>query len=84
MELTGIRLDAEGDLQIDVRRDVFAKMAENIMQGIAEGDVKTRSVNKVGSPRFLALRGSTTTGFPTPSTRRCTSSVLRRLSSFLE
>jgi hypothetical protein len=55
IELTGIRLDAEGELQLGVPRDVFARMAENIMEGVAEGDINTRSVNKVGSPRFLAL-----------------------------
>lgn len=71
IELTGIRLDAEGELRLAVPQDVFAEMAENIMTGIAEGDINTRSVNKVGSPRFVALIGELrdiAAGDPTAST----------------
>jgi hypothetical protein len=55
IDLTGVRLDEDGNVKISVPPDAFAQMAENIMTGIKEGDIDTRSVNRVGSPRFQVL-----------------------------
>jgi uncharacterized membrane protein YgcG len=55
IEITGVRLDQNGDVQINVPLAAFGQMAENIMSGIKEGDIDTRSVNRVGSPRFQVL-----------------------------
>ena len=55
IELTGLHMNEAGDICLSVSKDTFAKMADNIVSGIADGDINTRSVNSTNSPRYQLL-----------------------------
>ena len=55
MELTGFAMDDNGTVTKSVSDEVFAQMATVIVQGMLDGDLNTRSLNTVKSPRFLLL-----------------------------
>ncbi|WP_139342442.1 MULTISPECIES: hypothetical protein [Protofrankia] len=54
--LLGLKLDeVSGRLQMTVDARTFAKIAEVIANGIREGDLTTRTLNKTTSPRYESL-----------------------------
>lgn len=53
--LSGLTLDHVGNLSCDLPAPVVDAIAEVIVEGMAEGNITTRSVNTVSSPRFTAL-----------------------------
>lgn len=54
-EITGFRMDAKGKVSKSISKKTFNEMASVIVQGILDGDLNTRSLNTVKSPRFLQL-----------------------------
>jgi hypothetical protein len=55
IEITGFAMNDEGSLTKTVSQATFAKMATLIVQGMLDGDLNTRSLNTVRSPRFIML-----------------------------
>jgi hypothetical protein len=55
IELVGLALNTKGVLQCKLSAAKFAAVAEAIVHGMHTGDLTTRSVNSVKSPRFKAL-----------------------------
>lgn len=55
LALTGLCLDASGELKKEVSDDVMKTMATVIVQGMRDKSLDTRSLNKVSSPRFKQL-----------------------------
>ena len=55
IDLAGLKLDAAGRLSCKLNKKVFDAVAEVIVQGMVDGDINTRSVNTVTSPRFTEL-----------------------------
>ncbi len=77
IDLIGLNMDADGDVTHTLTSDVFAEMAELIMSGIAEGDINTRTIGRVTSPRYQKLISDLTTieeGAPAPAATLDTSS----------
>jgi hypothetical protein len=54
-ELTGFRMDKNGKLLKSITKPQFNQIASIIVEGMRTGDLTTRSLNKVTSPRFLRL-----------------------------
>lgn len=57
IEITGIGLDANGELDTVLTDAEFDAACVIIVQGLADGSVNTRTINTVGSPRFTQLMG---------------------------
>lgn len=57
IEFAGLQLGADGELVTSLPTRIFDAVARMIIQGMSDGDINTRSVNTVRSPRFLALMG---------------------------
>jgi len=55
LEITGFAMDDEGVLSKSITAQTFTKMAAVIVQGMMDGDLNTRSLNTVQSPRFIKL-----------------------------
>jgi hypothetical protein len=55
IDLTGLAVDNSGRVQISIDAEAFSRMAHNILEGIKDKDITTRSVNTVGTPRFKKL-----------------------------
>jgi hypothetical protein len=55
LAVTGFAMDQSGTLTKTVSDRTFAKMAAVIVRGMLDGDLNTRSLNTVRSPRFLGL-----------------------------
>ena len=55
IDITGFAMDDGGVLTKTVSKATFAKMATVIVQGMLDGDLNTRSLNTVRSPRFIML-----------------------------
>ena len=55
VEITGVRLDDNGELTMDIQPGVFMQMAEHIISGMAEKSLTARLLNTTDSPGFLAL-----------------------------
>jgi hypothetical protein len=56
-ELTGFRMDKNGRLLKSITKAQFNEIASIIVEGMLSGDLTTRSLNKVTSPRFGRLIG---------------------------
>ena len=54
-ELTGFRMDKNGKLLKSISKAQFTEIASIIVEGMRSGDLTTRSLNKVTSPRFGRL-----------------------------
>lgn len=54
-DLTGLRLDVNGELTMDIESTVFRQMADHIVSGMIEKSLTARSLNTTESPGFLAL-----------------------------
>ena len=54
-ELTGFRMDKNGKLLKSISKAQFIEIASIIVEGMRSGDLTTRSLNKVTSPRFGRL-----------------------------
>lgn len=54
-EITGLRMNEDGELEKSVSDKTFAEMATLIVTGMVDGNINTRSLNTVKSPRFLQL-----------------------------
>lgn len=54
-EITGFRMDAKGKISKSISKKTFNEMASVVVQGMLDGDLNTRSLNTVRSPRFLQL-----------------------------
>jgi len=54
-ELTGFRMDKNGRLLKSITKSQFNEIASIIVEGMRSGDLTTRSLNKVTSPRFGRL-----------------------------
>ncbi|MEX0972695.1 MAG: hypothetical protein WDZ46_05510 [Solirubrobacterales bacterium] len=54
-ELTGFRMDKNGKLLKSISKTQFTEIASIIVAGMRSGDLTTRSLNKVTSPRFGRL-----------------------------
>lgn len=57
LELTGFSMDENGSLKRSISAKVFREMATVIVRGMLDGELNTRSMNTVKSPRFLQLMG---------------------------
>ncbi len=55
LDLTGMRMNEDGEIKLKVSQTVFAEMARLIVSGIADGDINTRTIGTTTSPRFLKL-----------------------------
>jgi hypothetical protein len=55
ISLTGLRLEGDGQIAFSIPGEAFDGMAEIIVQGMHSGDISTRSVGTVKTPRFQAL-----------------------------
>jgi uncharacterized membrane protein YgcG len=55
LELTGFKMDEEGTLSKSISQAKFTKMASIIVEGMRTGNLNTRSLNTVRSPRFTLL-----------------------------
>jgi hypothetical protein len=55
LELTGLMMDQKGVVQKTISDDGLKAVATIIVQGIKAGDLNTRSLNTVRSPRFTRL-----------------------------
>ncbi len=53
--LTGILMDADGLVTKTVSDSDFKDMATIIVQGMLDGNINTRSLNSINSPRYLQL-----------------------------
>lgn len=54
-ELIGLRLESDGSLTMSVSAEVFDAMATTMVQGLVDGDLNTRSLNRKDAPRFQML-----------------------------
>lgn len=54
-EITGAELDSDGKLTTKLSAKQFDQIARLIVVGLHEGDITTRTINKVSSPRFTRL-----------------------------
>lgn len=57
LELTGFSMDKHGKLSKDITNAEFKKLATHIVTQMREGDLNTRTLNTVKSPRFTGLMG---------------------------
>jgi hypothetical protein len=57
LEITGFRMDAKGRVSKSISKKTFKEIATVIVRGMLDGDLTTRSLNTVKSPRFLQLMG---------------------------
>ena len=57
VELTGLSLEDDGKLTNPVPDSTFKDLATAIVEGMSEGNINTRSLNSVKSPRFTQLLG---------------------------
>jgi hypothetical protein len=57
LEITGFRMDAKGKVSKSISKKTFKEIATVIVRGMLDGDLTTRSLNTVRSPRFLQLMG---------------------------
>ncbi|WP_395690690.1 hypothetical protein [Nocardioides sp.] len=66
-DVTGIDLDANGNLDTVLTDDQFDATSELIVRGMQDGTINTRTINTVGSPRFTQLMSEirTAIGMPT-------------------
>lgn len=55
LELTGLSMDSDGMVTKAVSEEDFKEMATVIVQGMMDGNINTRSLNSVNSPRYLQL-----------------------------
>lgn len=55
LDLTGFKMDDEGKLSRKISKAYFNEMASIIVEGMRVGDLNTRSLNSVRSPRFRRL-----------------------------
>lgn len=55
LDLTGFKMDDEGKLTRKISKAYFDEMASIIVEGMRAGDLNTRSLNSVRSPRFRRL-----------------------------
>jgi uncharacterized membrane protein YgcG len=55
LELTGFKMDDDGNLKKSISQTKFNKMATIIVEGMRSGNLNTRSLNTVQSPRFTLL-----------------------------
>jgi hypothetical protein len=55
LDLTGFKMDDQGNLNRSVSKKKFDEMASVIVEGMRAGDLNTRSLNSVHSPRFRRL-----------------------------
>lgn len=55
LDLTGFKMDDQGNLTRSVSKKKFDEMASVIVGGMRAGDLNTRSLNSVHSPRFGRL-----------------------------
>jgi hypothetical protein len=55
LELTGFKMDDDGKLTRKISKTYFDEMASIIIDGMRAGDLSTRSLNSVHSPRFRRL-----------------------------
>jgi hypothetical protein len=55
LELTGFKMDEEGRLTKAISQTKFNEMATIIVEGMRSGNLNTRSLNTVQSPRFTML-----------------------------
>ena len=54
-DITGLKMDDKGKLTKAVSDDTFNEMATTIVRGMMEGNINTRALNSVSSPRFQQL-----------------------------
>lgn len=55
LDLTGFRMDKRGRISRSISKKAFNKVASTVVRGMQSGDLNTRSLNSVKSPRFVAL-----------------------------
>ncbi len=55
LELTGLAMDSDGQVTKTVFDEAFKEIATVIVQGMLEGNINTRSLNSVESPRYVQL-----------------------------
>jgi uncharacterized membrane protein YgcG len=55
VELTGLKLDDKGDISTALNKAQLKHVATVVVKGIKSGDLDTRSLNTVASPRFKQL-----------------------------
>lgn len=55
LELTGLGMDSGGQVTKTVSEETFKEIATVIVQGMLEGNINTRSLNSVESPRYVQL-----------------------------
>lgn len=70
-DITGLKMDDQGKLTKTVSNATFKEMATTIVRGMMDGNINTRALNSVKSPRFqhlmTELRNIATPG-PAPGT----------------
>lgn len=54
-DLVGLQLEPDGSLTMSVSAEVFEAMATTMVQGLVDGDLNTRSLNRKDAPRFQML-----------------------------
>ncbi|HEY6729468.1 MAG TPA: hypothetical protein VI039_00385 [Solirubrobacterales bacterium] len=57
LEITGFQMDTKGNVSKSISKKTFKEIATVIVRGMLDGDLTTRSLNTVKSPRFLQLMG---------------------------
>lgn len=55
LDITGFKMDEKGKVSKSISKKTFKGMASVIVQGMLDGDLNTRSLNTVRSPRFVQL-----------------------------
>jgi hypothetical protein len=55
LELTGLSMDENGVLSMSISDQEFEGIAHEIVKGMEAGNINTRTLNSVKSPRFLQL-----------------------------
>lgn len=67
-DVTGIDLDANGNLDTALADDQFDSTLVLIVRGMQDGTINTRTINTVGSPRFTQLMSEIRTAVGMPVT----------------
>ena len=55
LDLTGLKMDEDGNISKTVSDDTFKQIATEIIQGMYDENINTRSLNSVKSPRYTQL-----------------------------
>ncbi len=58
LDLTGLKMDDKGKLSKSISDVTWSEMATEILRGMQQGNINTRTLNNTSSPRYTQLMGT--------------------------